>query len=216
MACTLSSVGFSMSKPVSPDVWLCTAHPSRVPHSHSLGAPQEVPSPCCLCSPSAGMHSAGMPWHRFCHDFFSIQVPVSLPVQDNASFHTGSVLQVLRDMIKHLSADCPFPVSMATMIKRFFSHISGMPFTSFLPTPQFPSGGGNAPSASSRTDLCGKGSVLPTPPGQMLQGMGQHGVAGTPPCSKHPRPKHVVSEDAMVTPGPHQECAISIALFSQK
>lgn len=197
-----SSMGFSMPNPVSPDVLLCTAHLSRVPHSHSLAAPQEVPSPCCLCSPCAGM-----PWHRFSHFFSPIQVPVSLPGQHNASFHTGCMLQVLRDMIKHLSAYCPFPVSMATMLKRFFSHVSGTPLTSFLPTPQFPSGGGNGPSASSRTVCCGKGSVLSMPPGQMLQGMGHPWVAGTSPCPELPRPKQILSEDAMVTSGLHQVVA---------
>lgn len=123
------------------------------------------------------------PWHRFFHTFFPIQVSVSLPVHDNAPLHTGCVLQVLREMIKPLNAYCPFPVSMATMIKCFFSHISGMPFTSFLPTLQLPSGGGDAsldvsPDASPGTDPYGKGLLLPAPPGQMFERMGQHWVAG--------------------------------------
>ena len=60
MVCFLGCIGFSVPSPVFADVFLCIVHtipPSRVPHSHSLGAPQEVPSPWHLCSPSAGMHS---------------------------------------------------------------------------------------------------------------------------------------------------------------
>lgn len=169
MVCSLGCMGFPVPNPFSPGVCLCGAHtipPSRVPHSHSLGAPQGVLSPCCLC----------WPWNRFSHTFFPIQVSVSLPVHDNAPLHTGCVLQVLREMIKPLSAYCPFSVSMATKIKCFFSHISGMPFTSFLPTFQFPSGGGDAhPAASPGTDPYGKGSVLLAPPGQMLERMGSAG-----------------------------------------
>lgn len=58
-------------------------------------------------------------------------------MRDNAPLHTGCALRVLREMIKPLSTYCPFLVSMATLIKCFFSHISGMPFTSF-PLPHSP------------------------------------------------------------------------------
>lgn len=64
-------------------------------------------------------------------------------MRDNAPLHTGCALQVLREMIKPLSTYCPFLVSMATLIKCFFSHISGMPFT-FFPTPSFPSERGDS------------------------------------------------------------------------
>lgn len=147
------------------------------------------------------------PWHRFSHRGFPIQLSVSLPVRANAPLHTGCVLQVLREIIKPLSAYCPFPVSMATMTKCFFSHISGMPFTSFLPTLQFPSGGGDAyPAASPEIDPNSKGSVLPVPPRQMLERMGQCWVAGGHHLGTNsPDRKLVSSEEAMVTPGPHRE-----------
>lgn len=138
------------------------------------------------------------------HTFFPIQISVSLPVHDNAPLHTGCVLQVLREMIKPLNAYCPFPVSMATMIKCFFSHISGMPFTSFLPTFQFPSGEGDAasPAASAGTDPYGKDVY----PGQTLEQMGQRWAAGGHhPGTNPPPPKQVSSEEAIVTPGQHQE-----------
>lgn len=143
------------------------------------------------------------PWHRFRHKFFPIQVSVSLSVHYNAPLHTGCVLQVLREMIKPLSAYCPFPVSMATMIKCFFSHISGMPFTSFLPTLQFPSGGGDAyPAASPGMEPCGKGSVLPAPQGQMLEWVGQCWVAGGHHLGTNsPSPRQISSEEVGTTLG---------------
>lgn len=104
---------------------------------------------------------------------FPIQVSVSLPVCGNAPFHTGCVLQVLMEIIKPLSAYCPFPVSIATMIKCFFSYISGMPFTSFLPTLQSPSEGGDVYLAASQgRDTYDKDSVLPAHPGQTLEQTG--------------------------------------------
>jgi len=132
--------------------------------------------------------------HRFSHTFFPIQVSVSLPVHDNAPLHTGCALQVLREMIKPLSAYCPFPVSMTTMIKCFFSHISGMPFISFLPTLQFPSG------EVMLTWLLPQGQTT-TAPRQMSERAGQCWGAGGHHLGTDP--KQVPSEGAIVMPGPH-------------
>lgn len=124
------------AKTNAPTVCLYIAHPSpssRVPHSYFLGARQKCHLPTfsaaallrCILEALAQI---------LLHMFFSIQVFFSLPMCDNAPPHTGCALQVLREMIKPLSTYCPFLVSMATLIKCFFSHISGMSFT-FFPTP---------------------------------------------------------------------------------
>lgn len=144
--------------------------PFQGPHSFSLGAPRSAISP--LSMQPLCWDGFNRPWHRFSHTFFPIQVFVSPPACDNTPLHTGCVLQVLREMIKPRSTYCPFLVSMATLIKCFFSHISGMPFTSSLPTLQLPSGGG---------DLTGR-LHRPTPTAnagqEKLEGMKQHSVDG--------------------------------------
>lgn len=83
MVCALGCMGFSVPDPVSPDLCLCTACTiplSMAPCSRSLGIPQEVPSPCRLCSPSAGIHSASLGTDSPTHLFPFRYLPASLCV----------------------------------------------------------------------------------------------------------------------------------------